>query len=68
MKAALPVRAAEKTGTAQFIRYTSSQQGDDFNSGAKQRIIRMVEVQKDPMEPPRYNFNCEIYFSFQIEI
>ena len=39
-----------------------------YDSGAKQRIIRMVEVQKDPMEPPRYNFNCEIYFSFQIEI
>ena len=34
-----------------------------YDSGAKQRIIRMVEVQKDPMEPPRYNFNCEIYFT-----
>ena len=62
VEAALPVRAAEKTGPAQFIRYTPAQQGDDFNSGAKQRIIRMVEVQKDPMEPPRYHFNCEIYF------
>ena len=68
VEAALPVRAAEKTGPAQFIRYIPAQQGDDFNSGAKQRIIRMVEVQKDPMEPPRYNFNCEIYFNFQIEI
>ena len=54
VEAALPVRAADKLAPAQFIRYTPAQQGDDFNSGAKQRIIRMVEVQKDPMEPPRY--------------
>ena len=53
VEAALPVRAAERTAPAQFIRYTPAQQGDEFNSGAKQRIIRMVEVQKDPMEPPR---------------
>lgn len=36
------------------FRYTPSQQGVAFNSGAKQRVIRMVEVQKDPMEPPRF--------------
>ena len=35
-------------------RYTPANQGVAFNSGAKQRIIRMVEVQKDPMEPPRF--------------
>ena len=54
ISAAMPVRAADKTGPAQYIRYTPSQQGAAFNSGAKQRIIRMVEVQKDPMEPPRF--------------
>ncbi|KAG7259297.1 hypothetical protein CRUP_026664 [Coryphaenoides rupestris] len=32
------------------------EQGVAFNSGAKQRVIRMVEMQKDPMEPPRFNF------------
>ena len=37
-----------------FYRYTPSQQGVAFNSGAKQRIIRMVETQKDPMEPPKF--------------
>lgn len=36
------------------LRYTPSQQGVAFNSGAKQRVIRMVEMQKDPMEPPRF--------------
>lgn len=37
-----------------FPRYTPSQQGVAFNSGAKQRIIRMVEAQRDPMEPPKF--------------
>ena len=53
VEAALPVRAAEKLGPTQYIRYTPAQQGEGFNSGAKQQIIRMVEVQKDPMEPSR---------------
>ena len=60
ISAAMPVRAAEKTAPAQFIRYTPSQQGESFNSGAKQRVIRMVEVQKDPMSPPRFKINKKI--------
>lgn len=60
ISAAMPVRAAEKTAPAQFIRYTPSQQGEAFNSGAKQRVIRMVEVQKDPMSPPRFKINKKI--------
>merc|ERR1711970_933356 len=39
---------------------TPSQQGTAFNSGAKQRVIRMVEVQKDPMEPARFKINKKI--------
>lgn len=50
------------------FRYTPANQGVAFNSGAKQRIIRMVEVQKDPMEPPRFKwvvaFLCCVYFLF----
>jgi len=60
ISAAMPVRHAEKLGPAQYIRYTPSQQGVAFNSGAKQRVIRMVEVQKDPMEPPRFKTNKKI--------
>lgn len=60
VSAALPVRAAEKAGPAQYIRYTPSQQGDQFNSGAKQRVIRMVEAQNDPMEPPKFKINQKI--------
>uniref|UniRef100_A0A224XLN2 Putative mrna splicing factor/ chromatin binding snw family nuclear protein n=1 Tax=Panstrongylus lignarius TaxID=156445 RepID=A0A224XLN2_9HEMI len=57
---AMPVRCAEKTGPAQFIRYTPAQQGSSFNSGAKQRVIRMVEAQKDPLEPPKFKINKKI--------
>uniref|UniRef100_A0A8P0TRZ0 SNW domain-containing protein 1 n=1 Tax=Canis lupus familiaris TaxID=9615 RepID=A0A8P0TRZ0_CANLF len=46
--------------TRVYIRYTPSQQGVAFNSGAKQRVIRMVEMQKDPMEPPRFKINKKI--------
>lgn len=60
ISAAMPVRAAEKQAPAQYIRYTPSQQGMAYNSGAKQRIIRMVEMQKDPMEPPRFKINKKI--------
>lgn len=58
--AAMPVRHAEKAAPAQYIRYTPSQQGDAFNSGAKQRVIRMVEAQVDPMEPPKFKINKKI--------
>ncbi|GAB6020678.1 SNW domain-containing protein 1 [Chamberlinius hualienensis] len=60
ISAAMPVRCAEKQEPAQYIRYTPSQQGVAFNSGAKQRVIRMVELQKDPMEPPRFKINKKI--------
>nr|NVI70226.1 Bx42 [Cucujiformia] len=58
--AAMPVRAAEKLAPAEFIRYTPSQQGAAFNSGAKQRVVRVVEAQVDPMEPPRFKINKKI--------
>lgn len=60
ISAALPVRAAEKQGPAQYIRYRPSQQGEAFNSGAKERVIRMVEAQVDPLEPPRFKINKKI--------
>lgn len=39
-----------------YIRYTPAQGqvGEGFNSGAKQRIIRMVDAPTDPMEPPSH--------------
>jgi len=58
--AALPVRAAEKQQPAQYIRYTPSNQGAPYNSGATQRIVKIVEAQKDPMEPPKFKTNTKI--------
>lgn len=58
--AAQPTQVAQKPADAQYIRYTPSQGGVMFNSGAKQRVIRMVEQQKDPMEPPRFKTNKKI--------
>lgn len=60
IESAMPVRCADKKGETQFIRYTPSQQGNAFNSGANQRVIRMVEVQRDPMSPPRFKINTKI--------
>ncbi|XP_044728156.1 puff-specific protein Bx42 [Chrysoperla carnea] len=58
--AAMPVRCAEKQGPPQYIRYTPSQQGSAYNSGAKQRVIRMVDAQVDPIEPPKFKINKKI--------
>lgn len=60
ISAALPVRHAEKVGEAEYIRYTPSQQGEGHNSNADQRIIRIVDVQHDPLEPPRFKINKKI--------
>lgn len=59
---ALPVRHAQKPDPVQYIRYTPSQQGGGHNSGAQQRIIRMVEVQQDPMEPPKFKY--VVFYNF----
>ncbi|OZJ04564.1 hypothetical protein BZG36_02707 [Bifiguratus adelaidae] len=38
-----------------YIRYTpAGGQSDGFNSGAKQRIIRMTEAPVDPFDPPKF--------------
>nr|CDS32800.1 SNW domain containing 1 [Hymenolepis microstoma]CUU97437.1 hypothetical transcript [Hymenolepis microstoma] len=58
--ASLPVRRAERIAPAEYISYTPAQQGPAFNSGAQQRLVRMVEAQRDPMEPPRFKINQKI--------
>eukprot|EP00013_Stygamoeba_regulata_P010703 CAMPEP_0177675010 /NCGR_PEP_ID=MMETSP0447-20121125/26930_1 /TAXON_ID=0 /ORGANISM="Stygamoeba regulata, Strain BSH-02190019" /LENGTH=566 /DNA_ID=CAMNT_0019183283 /DNA_START=89 /DNA_END=1789 /DNA_ORIENTATION=+ len=39
-----------------YVRFTPAQSlaNDAHNSGAKSRIIRMVETQRDPLEPPKF--------------
>ncbi|KAI9308632.1 SKIP/SNW domain-containing protein [Cunninghamella echinulata] len=60
IKAAQPKNVVSTSGGTNkdptYIRYTPSQvQGNDsLNSGAKQRIIRMVDAPVDPMAPPSF--------------
>ncbi|CAE7610627.1 Bx42 [Symbiodinium microadriaticum] len=37
-----------------YIRYTPNPNAPGYNAAAKQRVIRMVEAQVDPMEPPKH--------------
>eukprot|EP01041_Mallomonas_annulata_P011667 gene11667-24437_t len=39
-----------------YIRYTPNPNAPGFNPAAKQRVIRMVEAQIDPMEPPKHKY------------
>jgi len=54
IKQALPKQQIAKREEAQFIRYTPAQQGEGHNSGASNRIIRMVEMPQDPLDPPKF--------------
>lgn len=76
ISSAAPVRAAEKVEPAKYIRYTASNQRDPGGGGISdpisgisdpisgisggQRIIKMIEVQKDPLEPPKFKINKKI--------
>lgn len=37
-----------------YIRYTTDESAPGYNPAAKQRVIKMVEAQVDPMEPPKH--------------
>jgi len=39
---------------AEYVRYTPANQQGHFNSGASTRLIRLVEAQVDPLEPPKF--------------
>uniref|UniRef100_A0A1D1YQ82 SNW domain-containing protein 1 n=2 Tax=Anthurium amnicola TaxID=1678845 RepID=A0A1D1YQ82_9ARAE len=54
LSAAQPKNVPTPSGESKFIKYKPSQQSSAFNSGAKERIIRMVEMPVDPLEPPKF--------------
>ncbi|KAJ0895989.1 putative SKI-interacting protein, SKIP [Helianthus annuus] len=54
LSAAQPKNVQTQSQDSKFIKYKPSQQSAAFNSGAKERIIRMVEMQADPLEPPKF--------------
>ncbi len=54
LSAAQPTHVDKEEKGAVFIRYTPSQQNEQMNSGAQQRIIRVQEMPVDPLEPPKF--------------
>ena len=54
LSAAQPTNVPRQSGDSNFIKYKPSQQSSAFNSGAKERIIRMVEMPVDPLDPPKF--------------
>lgn len=54
LSAAQPKNVPTQSSDSNFIKYKPSQQSAAFNSGAKERIIRMVEMPVDPLEPPKF--------------
>lgn len=54
LSAAQPKSVQQQSTVPSYIKYTPSQQSSAFNSGAKERVIRMVEMPKDPLEPPKF--------------
>jgi SNW domain-containing protein 1 len=43
---------------AKYIKYKPSQQNAAFNSGARERVISMVEMPVDPVEPSKFKNKC----------
>ncbi|WIA09040.1 hypothetical protein OEZ85_008454 [Tetradesmus obliquus] len=49
-----PSTLPEQPGAPTYIKYTPSQQGAAYASGAKQRIIKLQDMPVDPLEPPKF--------------
>ncbi|CAI9100424.1 OLC1v1037426C1 [Oldenlandia corymbosa var. corymbosa] len=54
LRAAQPKNVPAQSSDSKYIKYKSSQQSAAFNSGAMERIVRMVETPVDPLEPPKF--------------
>ncbi|CAA3008246.1 SNW SKI-interacting -like [Olea europaea subsp. europaea] len=54
LSAAQPKNVPTQSSDSKFIKYKPSQQSAAFNSGAKERIIRMVDMPVDPLDPPKF--------------
>ncbi|KAK3006805.1 hypothetical protein RJ639_015766 [Escallonia herrerae] len=56
LSAAQPKNVPTQSSDSKFIKYKPSQQSAAFNSGECERIIRMVEMPVDPLEPPKFKY------------
>ena len=52
--AAKPSRPEIASQKPEYIRYTPGNQDSQYNSGASNRLIRVVEAPIDPLEPPKF--------------
>ncbi|BDA45104.1 probable SNW domain-containing protein 1 at N-terminal half [Coccomyxa sp. Obi] len=59
MTAAQPKTLPAQPGAPTYIKYTPSQQGPQYNSGAGQRIIKMQDMPVHPMEPPKFRHETQ---------
>eukprot|EP01133_Synstelium_polycarpum_P006100 gene6100-7067_t len=60
ISAAQPTSYVDKQAAVEYVKYTPSQQGGGHNSNATSRVIRMIEVAKDPMEPPKFKIKKNV--------
>lgn len=49
-----PSTLPSQPGGPTYIKYTPSQQGAQYASGAGQRVIKMQDLPVDPLEPPKF--------------
>ncbi|GFR53009.1 hypothetical protein Agub_g15700 [Astrephomene gubernaculifera] len=49
-----PSKLPSQPGASTLIKYTPAQQGQQYASGAGQRIIKMQDMPVDPLEPPKF--------------
>ncbi|CAA7032462.1 unnamed protein product [Microthlaspi erraticum] len=55
VNASQPNNVVKQSGDSKIIKYKPSQQSSSsFNSGAKERIVRVSEMPTDPLDPPRF--------------
>ncbi|MED6184736.1 hypothetical protein PIB30_050409 [Stylosanthes scabra] len=54
LSAAQPKNVPKQSADTKYIKYKPSQQNAAFNSGAKERVVRMFEMPVDPLEPPKF--------------
>ncbi len=54
LSAVNPANLPSQPGGPQYIKYTPAQQGQQYNSGASHRIIKMQDMPVDPLEPPKF--------------
>ncbi|XWS09807.1 hypothetical protein CRYUN_Cryun39dG0020900 [Craigia yunnanensis] len=62
LSAAQSNNVPKQSSDSKYIKYKPSQQSAAFNSGAKERIIRMVEMPVDPLELRKFRLKEQLQY------